>query len=279
MNQFHPNYSSDGSINKPNWTISLLKKDGTSDIVYTQSYLIRDLNVKTSDLEMHDNIENYARSCDGYLRCRITHSYYDNKSLKLVGNSYFYLLDYLPQRVKVMKSKVMAYENEEDYYRDVIIGLKDIEGITRVVVSQLDEGNELPYQYEVPDFKKGYFVATVDKEFSSTFTITAYNKNGSTVSYPYVLSPLSTKSNIQVNFILNKDNIQIKPVSRKMDGKTLVTSYEIHPLVSNNNDIKSTYKRYFTDDKSINISSLTKGYYTLTVYDIRGEKHSFKFIK
>jgi uncharacterized protein YxeA len=178
-----------------------------------------------------------------------------------------------------MKSKVMAYENEEDYYRDVIIGLKDIEGITRVVVSQLDEGNELQYQYEVPDYKKGYFVATVDKEFSSTFTITAYNKNGSTVSYPYVLSPLSTKSNIQVNFILNKDNIQIKPVSRKMDGKTLVTSYEIHPLVSNNNDIKSTYKRYFTDDKSINISSLTKGYYTLTVYDIRGEKHSFKFIK
>ena len=105
------------------------------------------------------------------------------------------------------KSKVLPPEDE--YYRDVEIGLKDIEGVTRVVVSQLDEGNDMPYQYEVPDFRKGYFTATVDREFTSTFTITAYNKNGSTKSETYVLQPLTPTTSIDLKFNVNNDQIKV----------------------------------------------------------------------
>ena len=221
-------------------------------------------------------MENYARSCDGYLRCRVTHA---NEKNPLKSTSYYYLLDYLPQQLEVSMSKVMPYESEESYYRDVKIGLKNIEGATSVIVSQLDEGNELPYQYEVTDFKKGYFIATVDKDFTSTFTVTAYNNNGSTASKPYVLKPLSLQQNFDVEFTIENNTIFITPTDESLIGQDLFTTFEITKLlqvaVGNNLVISGEVN----SDGAINIWPIPKGMYVLVVTDIYGGKHSLTFTR
>lgn len=277
MAQFHPNNDGTGDIDNHGWRVALLKKDGTWDIVYNlngggMGYF----TVSTSQFVLHDEIENYARSCDGYLRCRVTHA---NEKNPQKSTSYYYLLDYLPQQLEVSMSKVMPYESEESYYRDVKIGLKNIEGATSVIVSQLDEGNELPYQYEVIDFKKGYFIATVDKDFTSTFTVTAYNNNGSTASKPYVLKPLSLQQNFDVEFTIENNTIFITPTDESLIGQDLFTTFEITKLlqvaVGNNLVISGEVN----SDGAINIWPIPKGMYVLVVTDIYGGKHSLTFTR
>lgn len=278
INKFHPNYDKEGNIDNNGWKVALLKKDGTWDIVYSASEAIGTLDVNTSDFTLHENVENYARSCDGYLRCRITDTRYSSQTRGITSNSYYYLLDYLPQQVEAKMSKVMPYETEESYYRDVQIGLKNIEGATKIVVSQLDEGNELPYSYEVQNFKKGYFTATVDKDFASTFTITAYNNNGSTVSKPYILQPLSSTLEINdIKFINKNNSISIKSNNPRFANKDIFTSYKIIPIATNTlNDI-NTFG--VVENNTIDISSISDGYHILIINDIKGGKHTFKFLK
>lgn len=132
LSKYHPNYLEGKGIGHDGWIISLLKKDGTWDAVNIQDTdPYTPLNVNTSDFVLHDNIDNYARSCDGYLRCRVTCNFTNDVFAKDIRKSYYMLLDYLPQRVKMAKSEVMPCDDEESYYRDVKIGLKDLEGIIK----------------------------------------------------------------------------------------------------------------------------------------------------
>lgn len=280
LSRFHPNYLEGQGIDHDGWIISLLKKDGTWDAVNVQNISpYTSLNVSTSDFVLHDDIDNYARSCDGYLRCRVTCNFTNDVYARKIQKSYYMLLDYLPQRVKMAKSCVMPYDDEESYYRDVKIGLKDLEGVTKVVVSQLDEGNELPYQYEVQDFKKGYFIATVDKDFVSTFTITAYNKNGTTVSYPYVLQPLSSSEKTHLNFIKEGNIIRIGTSARSILCQDQISSYDIRPLNSVGIGTDACVGRFSMEGNSIDVTSLEKGYYVLIVNDVKGGRHTFKFTR
>ena len=273
-----------GEFDFDGWAICLLKKDGTWDNVYFFGMPNRPLEVSTTDFTLNYDIEEYARTCDGYLRCRITYSQHLPPTYKRTsGWSKYYVLDYLPQRVKMSKSKVLPPEDE--YYRDVEIGLKDIEGVTRVVVSQLDEGNDMPYQYEVPDFRKGYFTATVDREFTSTFTITAYNKNGSTKSETYVLQPLTPTTSIDLKFNVNNDQIKVfldDTQRHDTSGRLLVSSYQIKKVMPYTSEktiqgLISLPKR--PESNIIDISTLDNGIYILTVYDIKGGCHTLKFTK
>ncbi len=208
FNYRYPDESETGS-----WIVSLLKKDGTWDCVFKEkTYGLRDvpLEINMSDLDIESDYEQYQRTCDGYLRCRITyywitedqlyhHEYYEIKN-------YYYVLDYLPQKVKMdfntddefneNSSNVVAntrsYIPEDDEYtQEIKINIKDLEGVDRIVVEQLDEGNELPVRYEVPDFKKGYFTAIVDKELYTDFVVCSYNKNGSVRSEIFTVEPLN----------------------------------------------------------------------------------------
>lgn len=283
---YHPNYRIDSAgnwdIDSEGWTVALRLKDGTWDIVsssYVYPYLFQ---VSTSDFTLHHDAEDYARTCDGYLRCRVTlarsEPYFD--TMRLRSRSYYYVLDYLPQRVKVMKSSELPYEDPDDYYRDVEIGLKDIEGVKKIVVAQLDEGNNVPYLYEVPDFRKGTFTATVDREYSSTFTITAYNDNGSTVSYPYVMPPLTPIDELEYNFTIKDNKIQVTSNSGR---------YEINELLNRSCsfrriDVSGAYTDRFTTivlsdgNGCFDISGLKEGLYVMTVSDVAGGSHKFMFL-
>lgn len=144
-------------------------------------------------------------------------------------------------------------------------------------MEQLDEGERVPSKFEVSDFKKGYFVATVDKEFYSEFTIVAYNKNGSTRSETVEIAPLEPASQSFEVQVLN-DEIRIKNARQRDLSKKLLASYEILPL--NGYAIRSLLKGNIeSDEPSINISSLKAGNYVLNYYDTRNVKHSVKFQK
>lgn len=277
LNKFHPTYRSDGSIKTKGWTVALLLKDGTWDIVYTMSDAVGTLDVNFDEFITHYDLDEYARSSDGYLRCRVTDYRFSPVYNKVMGTSYHMIINYLPQRVKMMKSKTLPDYDNTDYYEDIVVAIKDLEGVTRVIVTQINDGDELGYDYEVPDFKKGYFSATVDNEFITTFVITAYNKNGSTVSYPYVYDPLEGRA-LSVNFVLNDDNITIENNSRRYPNNSFISSYEILPIDMNiSRNIITNFSLEYNN--KIDVSSLPNGHYILIVYDNRGDKHTFKFKK
>lgn len=206
FNYRYPDKSENGS-----WIVSLLKKDGTWDCVFKENtYGLTDapLEINMSDLDIESDYELYQRTCDGYLRCRITNYYidcYNGHDYYNIKN-YYYVLDYLPQKVKMDfnaddefnensssgVANTRSYIPEDDEYtQEIKINIKDLEGVDRIVVEQLDEGNELPVRYEVPDFKKGYFTAIVDKELYTDFVVCSYNKNGSVRSEIFTVEPLN----------------------------------------------------------------------------------------
>lgn len=268
---FHPNYYL-GSTDDTDCHIALLKNDGTWDVVYTLPGFISGLHCCVSDFELHDKISNYARSCDGYLRCRITQPEIgQNRRIRYISN--YYLLDYLPQEITLAKSSILPAEDEEDYYRDVKIGIKNLEGITKVEVSQLDEGNDLPYQYEVPNFKQGYFIATVDKDYTTTFKITAYNQNGTTESYPYILPPVAP-SDINIEFNYLNEIIHINTTTKRDNLRKQLLSYKISKLSSASTIIE---KECDVNDLNIDVSQLSKGLYNISIKDKKGINHNFKF--
>lgn len=253
--------------------VSFLKDDGTWDEVYYEPGINDVANIDVREFQLHDDIDNYARSCDGHIRCRVM--IYTMGVAKMYASVYYYLLDYLPQTVQLAKSATISKPVEDEYLRTVKIGIKNIEGVTKIVVAQLDEDNELPYYYEVKDFKKGYFEAVVDRDYTSTFTITAYNKNGSTESYPYVLNPVDP-SPVDVKFCLKNQNINIltsRRRTRTLNDENLISKVKINSLETNE-EIKLNRQNRIDE---INISPLPKGHYVLTVYDVYERKHVFKF--
>ena len=264
------------------WLISLLKKDGTWDLVYRQSTW-RSLKTRMADWNISSNFEQYQRTCEGYIRCRITHykkvydqlyhrTYYDIKN-------HYYVLDYLPQQVKMRysaplqtsSSTLAMVSTNDNYTQDIKISIKDLEGINRVVVEQLDEGNDLPIKFEVKDFKKGYFVANVDKELYTKFVVYSYNNNGSSKSETLVVQPL-VQSDFTVNF--SDDNIRINSNLQKESGSI---NYSIYSS-STSSLMRVKEGVLNSQNPAIQISDLSKGTYILDIKS-GNKRKSVKFVK
>lgn len=267
------------------WLISLLKKDGTWDLVYSQSTGWFNIPLKTrmSDWNISSNFEQYQRTCEGYIRCRITHykkvydqlyhrTYYDIKN-------HYYVLDYLPQQVKMRysaplltsSSTLAMVSTNDNYTQDIKISIKDLEGINRVVVEQLDEGNDLPIKFEVKDFKKGYFVANVDKELYTKFVVYSYNNNGSSKSETLVVQPL-VQSDFTVNF--SDDNIRINSNLQKESGSI---NYSIYSS-STSSPMRVKEGVLNSQNPAIQINDLSKGTYILDIKS-GNKRKSVKFVK
>lgn len=274
--KYHPNLHSDEETGHQGWSVSVLKKDGGWDILYDVDFYVTGINVSPSDLKFHFPAEDYARSCDGYLRCRITKA--EPYKYGLRTTTYYYMMDYLPPKVCMKKSAIMPCENEEDYYRDVKIGLNNIEGIDKVVVSQLDEGEELPTVYEVPNFKDGYFIANVDKDCSSKFTITAYNKNGTTKSDVYELPAISTLKP-DWNVVVNRDDIFISDKNHLFDNVSdAISDIRITKVQSRSSSGTDVAVKLTLDDDRIDTSSYGNGIYELKIKDKFNGTYSWKFV-
>ena len=280
--QFMPNYiPQTGGYSSEGFFVSVMKENGTWDLIYSWPFLNSPVEVEATDVVFHYNMSEYARTPDGKLRCR-TVVYSENPSNRQNKVRYFHL-DQLPNSVKVQPLRVV--NSDDEYYRDVKIGLRNLEGVTRVVVSQWDEGETFPYVWDETDFDQGYFVATVDKELYTRFEIKAYNANGYTVT-DTIMAPLEPVSELSLQLRYYNGSIQVSPNSSRLTNKNLISSFEIRPLNrldgrSSQQETTETMMKECVrkNGNQIDVSLLPKGMYALIVYDIKGGKHEMKFVK
>lgn len=166
------------------WTVSVLKKDGKWDCVaYTSGYS-PELYIDTERLTFHYDNDEYARSADGYLRCRATHSY------RVTGGSNprrydarYFVMDYLPQAVEIGISSTTDTQSAVAPLATTVpvtIGMKNLEGVTRVVLEVKPQGARVPNKIEVGNPKSGVVDLTLSSGKVTTITPVSYNANGST---------------------------------------------------------------------------------------------------
>lgn len=261
------------------WSLSILKKDGTWDIMKTDHRMIPEMNFSTSEIDPVKALD-YVRTSDGYLRCKIAHldvDYYYGGSLPgYYTFAHYFLLDYLPQKPQLAFSKVMPQTraSDDEYYADVKIAFKNVEGTESILVEQLEEGSPVPFTFYVEDIRAGYFIASVDKEYSTTFRLRAMNKNGETISEQLLVSPLvpatyTLSSRVDKNVI----SLELRN-SRKRNINKLITDYKVLDLNSS-----MVVQEGKVLDNNIDINSLGKGVYGLQVADEDGKFYNTKFIK
>ena len=258
-----------GNIMYGGWAISVLRKDGTWEFI-PSSENQDGVSFMPSSIDPN-KADQYARSSDGYLRCRVNYEGYPTGFI-----SRLFLLDYLPQKPQLAFSKVMPQTraSDDEYYADVKIAFKNVEGTESILVEQLEEGSPVPFTFYVEDIRAGYFIASVDKEYSTTFRLRAMNKNGETISEQLLVSPL-----VPVTYTLssrvNKNVISLElRNSRKRNINKLITDYKVLDL--NSSMIVQEGKVL---DNNIDINSLGKGVYGLQVADEDGKFYNTKFIK
>lgn len=280
---YHPNLRSDGTIGDIGWTFSIMKKDGTWDVLseLNGEPSMYPIWIETAKLNFN-NVDNYARTYDGYLRTRISSyeyvHYFDR--MVLSGRSKYYVLDFLPQKPKMQFVKVMpaTYGFVDEYARTIKIAINDLEGTNKIIVEQLDEGETYPQKYEVKDFKKGYFTATVDKEFSSQFTIIAYNDNGNVKSKTLTIEPLEP-AKLRTELSLENNCIRISTDNIRHKDKSLLRSYEIYRLDNMLAPVRVGQVSESLDGNILDIGDLRKGIYVISVCNIYNERCNMKFVK
>ncbi len=222
---YDPTLSMNGTIGAEAWTFSILKKDGTWDVVDEFILPYEPYEIDLSEITLHYPDTAYARTADNYLRGRITNNKYDRCS------SYYYVLEYLPQKIEQNLAKV--YDDsylQDEYSRDVEIAMSNLEGATHIYVEQLEEGDFLPSITMLPNTKSGRFLATVDKEYSSQFTIVSYNNNGSKRSNVLTVEPLEP-ANLNINVNNNRISVTYGHKNKQIENCTYSVNHVSHSLL------------------------------------------------
>lgn len=274
--KYHPNYLPNGSISDNNRSLALLRNNGEWDVIYSDYYTIEgeDIDVSYNDLQIHYPDSAYARTYDGKLRGRYT--YYSGvgpHTSNMIVN--YFVLNDLPQTVEMIPSQCRFLPEYDQYYDEftgvIRIPIGKTAGTTRIVVAQYDDGDTVPYYYEVPNVKDNFFTAVVDREYETTFVLTAYNSNGNTQS-TYVYTPPVAPNGINMQFIRDNNVIKITHRSRKTKNECPISSATITDVIGNKPLIDLTF-----ENNEIDISALPKGNYILNVIDIKGFAHAYKF--
>lgn len=261
------------------FTVSILKKDGTWDVVFAFTVYFPGMNyeLNMSECEFHCDPDEYERTVEGYLRARIATNFTTNGGYKELRSTYF-VIDYLPPKVKLRYNFLTddiatvsdGAVSPNATKINVRIYFSDIEEANRVVLERQRQGLLLPTKINVTDFKKGYFDTTID--LTTTFTAVAYNDNGQTRGVPITIEPLMESSASALRFQMQDDIIIVNAT----EGETGVLDYNIMPLTAT----ASQFNIAGNSDGEIDISSLPQGLYVLNVTDYKtGLNGTFKFKK
>lgn len=261
--KFHPGINNNYEKSPYLCTLAILKKDGQWDIVHEQIAAAPELinDIDTSDLNLNYDINDYARTCDGYLRARLSYSYPPQGVM--VYKSYFYVLDYLPQKIEIEEineSSIASLNINESNAtsRNIKLGLKNLEGLNKVIIEVYINNNRFPFKYTVTDFKKGYFETSISNSLPTRLVAVGYNNNGSSRSEALEFTPTTSTPNITIN--IKDDHLDIDAP----DFQHLINHiFEIHSLTMNNTPVM----RGLISEPSINISNLNSGLYLLKIID------------
>lgn len=266
-------------------SLSAMKKDGSWDCIYKNETDELPITIKIEDLALNFDESEYARGTTGGLRYRLTlceHNFNSSGSLTLYNYSTKYFTrDYIPQKAFIKYTPETTSEEtnqitlaaDDDWFVDVKVGISNLEGTTRVYVEQLDEGEELPFQYEAEDFRKGYFIANLDRECSTTLTVICYNDNGFQRSNTIVIPAIGYPTE-EVSFTKVGETISIDGLSaNELENDNL--TYSIRNLT--NAPIAVTGQSL--DSNKIDVSNLSKGIYVLTIANETEQIGTYKFVK
>jgi len=277
MKQYHPNYYN-GTIENYGWTVSVLKKDGTWEAVYHNDDDEAALQLSESDIVLSEPLVNYARSYDGHLRCRV--SYKRENPNDYYVYCYYCLLKTLPQQVEASPAqcRTISMVEDDEYSKIINVKIGNLAGTKRLFVGQLDDWATVPYYYEVTDFSKGYFEATVDVEYPTVFTIVAYDEYNRYTTKVITYQPDPYETGIQMNFTMHGNVIEIDPVHTRRNANELISSSRIISI-SPERAKSSNWERCKYKGGMIDISNLQQGAYILIVTDVKGRDHTYKFCK
>ena len=275
---YHPYNIGNGEIGNPGGcSVSILLKNGTWDIIYYKDILDASETVKIGDMDFHYSVDDYARTCEGYLRGRVTFGYFDCETNGMKYDVSYLAIDYLPQSVESEILSRQPVEILNDYVQKFDFGINNLEGSTKIVVEQLVEGDRLPTRFEVPDFKKGYFTASVDVDLFTQFTVVSYNQNGMTRGNTYKLSPINSSSTLftarllwgKISFIIN---------NQRLTNLRRVVRYELSALtVSSGIAVRPLRGVVDEDSQSIDVSGLKRGIYLLKFWDNMENSYNYNF--
>ncbi len=273
------------------YVISAQLKDGTWDNLetplsdgkgYTFSYGEPTFTVDMDALTHSYPIDQYARTVDGGLKYRLVKR---NGSVCYRQNFkvQYFTRSYTPQNAKIKYTKVydgvqsanmesLSLDSEK-YTVDVQIGISNLEGTTSVEVEQFDGDSEVPFYYDVDDFRKGYFVANLFSWVDTKLTLICYNENGYSESNTIIIPALGKKLNT-ISYKLNGESISIYGLN-----EINVANNNVRYSISTPLNSLSTQQGMINSERSINISSLPKGMYILSVMENGKMISSFKFAK
>ncbi len=261
-----------GGENTIHVVVSILKKDGTWDVV--KKLLDGPTDEWTfalSDLEFHCENDEYARTVEGYLRARISRCSFSGQYYSYRYSSRYFVIDYLPQTVKVnyqlTDNTTHNTTRALPASKKLTLYFSNLEGANKIILERLRPGARVPSKTEIPNFKKGFFETTIDR--TTTFTVVAYNDNGSTRSESKTIE-VNSLSSLKPEFKLLNEHIYIRCDSIE----SCKVDYSIYKL-DNYNKVQNG-----NTDGSVNISNLTSGSYILTVDNPDfTQPYSYKFNK
>lgn len=270
-------------------SLSVQKKDGTWEVL-SYYYGGDQVTINIESLPLSQSEDNYARSTSGGLKYRLTKCTQNEDGLH--GGIYYsyrvkyFTRDFTPQKANIKYSKIhnsvnskqsssksVASSSYDDYFVDVEIGLSNIEGAKRVVVEQLDEGETMPFQYEIEDFRKGYFIANLDRELKTNLTVIAYNDNGQRRSNTITINPIGSLNN-SIAIRYSGHMVEFDGLNEKLieSGRFKYSLTRLNEL-SVSEDIKTI------SSNSIDMSSALSGIYVLSLYKDSEKIRTFKFSK
>lgn len=276
INSFHPFLS---NVTSP-WdgvSISVLKKDGSWDLVKFMDPYTSDMTYRMSDWEFHCNDEEYARTADGYLRARVTTKQRNINDFSAILHSTFFVVDYLPQKTNISYSYNAASSPAREPAQGasltqstpVRLYFSNLEGTKRLVLERLREGFRMPSKREIEDFKCGYFDTTIDR--NTTFTAVAYNDNGYSRSIPVKVEMMVPSDLQNTEFEISDNTITLKLVNGGVED----LEYQIFSIIKSD----LTLVLDGTTNGTIDISSLSKGAYVLILNPRSNKPSRLKFAK
>ena len=231
-----------------------------------------------SNISENDNMVN-ARQVDGHL---IIKTVTENGLNSIVTYS---LYEYIPRKstpVLISAAPFSLYgtnsvlarplNRDDDEYMEVTIGFTDIEGCANILVEQVDEDYPFPTYYYV-DPEDGEFVAIMNKNYKSTFTLHYINAHGETIGNPIEidLSDFDTNA-LDMTVSFHGGKIEYNIFEKDMNSKAICT---VKNLLSSET---SFTRKVDNENGTIDISDLPRGLYLVTFTS--GEKRfSTKIVK
>lgn len=268
-------------------SLSVLLKNGEWDCIKIIPEANPSITLNVQELQLNYDENQYARGTTGGLRYRLTQC--TTHPDFLAGGVYkdyavkYFTRDFTPQQAQIKYSKIHSDENlatyssptvlSDEYFIDVEVGIRNVEGTTKVVVEQLDEGEALPFQYEVYDFRKGYFIANLDRELTTQLKVISYNANGYATSNIITIPPLGYADNA-VLFTHDDNYITIEGVSKR-----ILESGQLSCVATNISRPGASMETLRIQDNQISINDLSAGIYVLSMFNNKDKIGEYKFIR